>query len=88
MRRAHTKHKTYCSCGKVVCGNGGRASHRDMHERKGDGHRAMFEDAWRKLWTVTCETCLGSGRIDDADSGQLRACSDCGGRGFRRKDTK
>lgn len=49
MRRAHTKHKDYCSCGRVVYGNGGRAIHRAMHERKKDGHRPLVEDAWRAM---------------------------------------
>ena len=56
-RRAH-----YCSCGKIVRGNGGAASHRAMHDRKGDGydratrtghgwltmdqHRAKFPEQW------------------------------------------
>lgn len=46
MRRAHVLHKTYCTCGKVVCGNGGRASHRAMHERRKDGHHGITRDAW------------------------------------------
>jgi hypothetical protein len=50
MRRAHTKHKTYCTCGKIVCGNGGQAMHRDMHERKGDGHHGITLDAWRAMF--------------------------------------
>jgi len=84
MRRAHVKHKGFCSCGKVVCGNGGRAAHRDMHERRGDGHRFLVEDAWVAMWTTKCETCDGSGSIDDAEGG-LRRCLDCGGRGLVRK---
>lgn len=55
MRRAHTKHKDYCTCGKVVCGNGGKASHREMHERKGDGHHPITEDAWRAMFASTPE---------------------------------
>lgn len=50
MRRAHTKHKTYCTCGKVVCGNGGRAAHQAMHERRGDGHRGVTRDAFRVMF--------------------------------------
>lgn len=46
MRRAHTKHKDYCTCGKIVRGNGGRASHREMHRRKGDGHHTITREAW------------------------------------------
>lgn len=36
--RAHAKHAHYCSCGKVVWGNGGKAGHAYMHERRQDGH--------------------------------------------------
>lgn len=36
--QAHAKHIYYCSCGKVVSGNGGKASHEYMHERRGDLH--------------------------------------------------
>lgn len=39
MRRAHTRNKEYCSCGKIVRGNGGISSHRAMHERKGEWRR-------------------------------------------------
>lgn len=34
--RAHAKHAHFCSCGKVVHGNGGKAAHQAMHERKGE----------------------------------------------------
>lgn len=27
----HTKHAEYCTCGKIVCGNGGKAGHRYIH---------------------------------------------------------
>lgn len=46
MRRAHTKHKGFCTCGFLVSGNGARAAHSAMHERKSDGHRYLTEDAW------------------------------------------
>jgi asparagine synthetase B (glutamine-hydrolysing) len=46
MRRAHTKHKGYCTCGKIVCGNGGLYNHREMHKRKNDGHYFMTYSAW------------------------------------------
>ena len=39
MRRAHTKHKGYCTCGKVVSGNGAYAAHKAMHERRGEWRR-------------------------------------------------
>jgi hypothetical protein len=48
MRRAHVKHKGFCSCGRIVSGNGGQHSHSAMHERKGDGHRFLVEDIWRE----------------------------------------
>jgi hypothetical protein len=47
MRRAHARRANYCSCGKVVYGNGGRATHKAMHIRNQDGHRFMIEDRWR-----------------------------------------
>lgn len=48
MRRAHANHARYCSCGKVVYGNGGRWSHHDMHERRADGHRYISYSAWQE----------------------------------------
>jgi hypothetical protein len=30
---------------------------------------------------VECKTCLGHGHIEDADSGEMRKCLDCSGRG-------
>ena len=56
MRRAHTKHKSYCSCGKIVCGNGGRHSHAAMHKRKADGHRYLTYTAWAATPTEAGET--------------------------------
>lgn len=51
MRRAHTEHKGYCTCGKVVSGNGGWHAHKAMHERRGEwrtagGHYYMTYSAW------------------------------------------
>jgi len=46
MRRAHTKHRDYCTCGMVVCGNGGRHAHAEMHRRRGDGHQAIVWSLW------------------------------------------
>lgn len=46
MRRAHTRHKGYCTCGKVVSGNGGIFNHRQKHERLQDDHRFMTYTAW------------------------------------------
>ena len=28
-----------------------------------------------------CKTCLGAGRVEDADTGEMRKCLDCTGRG-------
>lgn len=47
MRQAHVKHRGYCTCGKVVCGNGGIYNHAAMHKRKGDGHRYLTYSAWQ-----------------------------------------
>lgn len=46
MRRAHVKNKGYCTCGKVVRGNGGIHNHREMHKRLADGHYYMTYSAW------------------------------------------
>lgn len=46
MRTWHARHAYYCSCGKIVHGNGGRASHADMHERREDGHRFITSRAY------------------------------------------
>ena len=46
MRRAHANHAHYCSCGKVVNGNGGKAGHEYMHERRKDGHTWLTRAAW------------------------------------------
>ena len=37
--RAHAKHAHFCSCGMRVHGNGGKASHRAAHERRGDARQ-------------------------------------------------
>lgn len=46
MRRAHTKHRGYCTCGRVVCGNGGIHNHGQMHKRRKDGHYFMTYSAY------------------------------------------
>lgn len=46
MRRGHTKHRDYCTCGRSVCGNGGRHAHREMHRRKKDGHISVIKEVW------------------------------------------
>lgn len=39
--QAHAKHGFFCTCGRIVHGNGGKAQHKYMHEQAGDGHRYM-----------------------------------------------
>lgn len=56
MRRAHTKHRGYCTCGKVVRGNGGKFNHSQMHKRRADGHRFMTYSAWLERAATTRET--------------------------------
>lgn len=48
MRRAHARRASFCTCGKVVHGNGGRTSHRAMHKRKGDSHYYMTPTAYAR----------------------------------------
>lgn len=49
MRRAHTKHKGFCTCGKIVSGNGAIHMHREMHRRRGDGHWYMVASLWEDV---------------------------------------
>lgn len=44
--QAHAKHGFFCSCGRIVHGNGGKAQHAYMHEQASDGHRWMMRSAW------------------------------------------
>ena len=46
--KAHAKHGYFCSCGRAVFGNGARAQHFGMHERRGDGHREITHTAFRE----------------------------------------
>lgn len=46
----HARRPHHCTCGKVAYGNGGWASHRAMHERRGDGHKAMHPVKWREAF--------------------------------------
>ena len=59
IRAAHTKHIDHCSCGEVACGNGGRASHRAMHERRQDGHHALTSDEWYRRFLTSREREVG-----------------------------
>lgn len=45
--RAHAKRAHFCSCGKRVFGNGGKAGHEDMHARKRDGERWISFEEWK-----------------------------------------
>ena len=40
-----SRHAYFCSCGKVVHGNGGRAGHAYMHEQRKDGHHEVSRSA-------------------------------------------
>lgn len=46
MRREHANRTTYCTCGALPRGNGGRAAHMAMHARRGDGHWGMTYSMW------------------------------------------
>lgn len=50
MRTQHTVHVGYCTCGKVVRGNGGKAGHAYMHERKQDGHHFTGKDHFHRMF--------------------------------------
>lgn len=47
--RAHAKHPGYCSCGRVVWGNGGKSQHKWMHEQRHDGHGFISKEQWRVI---------------------------------------
>ena len=46
--RAHANHAYYCECGKVVCGNGGRAGHFRTDGSPREGHREIGREEWRR----------------------------------------
>jgi hypothetical protein len=46
--RAHAKRQHFCTCGKIVRGNGAKAQHQAMHLRRDDSHRYVTEDYWRR----------------------------------------
>lgn len=48
--KAHAKHAFFCSCGKIVHGNGAKAQHRGMHERKNDRHHWLTRDGYFLLF--------------------------------------
>lgn len=45
---AHAKHGHYCSCGKIVRGNGGKASHAYAHERRGEWQQRGELPTWQQ----------------------------------------
>lgn len=58
---AHTKHAFYCSCGKVVHGNGGKAGHAYMHEQAKDGHQFVGSHRyWDDLLAVATGLTFGA----------------------------
>ena len=67
--KAHAKRPYHCSCGKVAFGNGARAQHFGMHERRNDGHQRVAGEHWRAEgyapFCVVCgkkaETFVGTG---------------------------
>lgn len=70
MRRAHARRANYCTCGKIVHGNGGKHAHRAMHERKGEwrtegGHRYMTYSEYERrrdaALGTTKDLCIGTG---------------------------
>lgn len=45
----------FCSCGRIVKGNGAKHQHREMHRRRADGHHYIgYELCCARL---TCDRC-------------------------------
>lgn len=44
MRSKHACRAYYCTCGKIVHGNGGKAMHSAMHKRNGDKHHFTIKE--------------------------------------------
>lgn len=65
MRRAHTKHASFCSCGKIVHGNGAYAAHRAMHVRRADGHRFILEAHYRERFPRGAPADVGSAILSE-----------------------
>lgn len=50
--KAHAKHPSYCSCGRVVHGNGGRAMHFYIEGQRGrprPGHVRLTQESWTTM---------------------------------------
>lgn len=45
----------YCSCGKVLSGNGAMFMHPRMHQAQSDGHRIVTADEWRALFATDAD---------------------------------
>lgn len=43
--------------------------------------RTLYEKLGLAVDAVECATCLGIGKLHDADTSELRKCLDCGGSG-------
>lgn len=71
--QAHARHGFYCSCGKIVHGNGAKHMHREMHRRHGDGHRYISMTAYREQFR-RCSACRGVCRWAE----DWWVCEDCG----------
>lgn len=48
--KAHARHAYFCSCGKIVHGNGAKAQHKAMHQRDLDGHRWVTSQHYGELF--------------------------------------
>lgn len=52
--KAHAKHAAYCSCGRIVHGNGAKAQHfyvrGDRFVGKRDGHRLLSREQYDALF--------------------------------------
>lgn len=46
--QAHAKHAYFCTCGRVVHGNGAKYTHAAMHKRRNDGHGYVVRERWRE----------------------------------------
>lgn len=48
--RQHAKHAHYCTCSRIVFGNGGKASHAYMHEQRNDGYGFTTATVYREMF--------------------------------------
>ena len=59
--RQHARHPHYCTCGKVVWGNGANYQHREMHRRRNDGHHYTGPDQWKAIHAKQAQAQEGEG---------------------------